>query len=150
AGDQSAIDALERLSDCAARMARLAARGPPQRGFPRHARGRCVAGARQSVAGAIVTWLIKLGDWIRDLTAAGSRRAIRELLEFQVKTAWVVRDGALVFIPSGELTVGDEVVVHHGGLIPIDGEIIAGQALIDQKTITGEGLPVTRGKGDTA
>jgi Cu2+-exporting ATPase len=102
------------------------------------------------MAGAIVTWLIKLGDWIRDLTAAGSRRAIRELLEFQVKTAWVVRDGALVSIPSGELTVGDEVVVHHGGLIPIDGEIIAGQALIDQKTITGEGLPVTRGKGDTA
>src|SRR5262249_9490095 len=78
------------------------------------------------MAGAIVTWLIKLGDWIRDLTAAGSRRAIRELLEFQVKTAWVVRDGALVSIPSGELAVGDEVVVHHGGLIPIDGEIIAG------------------------
>jgi heavy metal translocating P-type ATPase len=102
------------------------------------------------MAGAIVTWLIKLGDWIRDLTAAGSRRAIRELLEFQVKTAWVIRDGALVSIPSSELAVGDEVVVHHGGVIPIDGEIIAGQALIDQKTITGEGLPVTRGKGDAA
>jgi cation transport ATPase len=52
------------------------------------------------MAGAIVTWLIKLGDWIRDLTASGSRRAIRELLEFQVKTAWVIRDGALVSIPS--------------------------------------------------
>ena len=102
------------------------------------------------MAGAIVTWLIKLGDWIRDLTAAGSRRAIRELLEFQVKTAWVIRDGAPVSIPSSELAVGDEVVVHHGGVIPIDGEIIAGQALIDQKTITGEGLPVTRGKGDAA
>jgi heavy metal translocating P-type ATPase len=102
------------------------------------------------MAGAIVTWLIKLGDWIRDLTAAGSRRAIRELLEFQVKTAWVIRDGALVSVPSSELAVGDEVVVHHGGVIPIDGEIIAGQALIDQKTITGEGLPVTRGKGDAA
>src|SRR5262249_47627955 len=76
--------------------------------------------------------------------------AIRELLEFQVKTAWVIRDGALVSIPSGELAVGAEVVVHHGGVIPIDGEIIAGQALIDQKTITGEGLPVTRGKGDAA
>src|SRR6516165_1607741 len=102
------------------------------------------------MAGAIVTWLIKLGDWIRDLTAAGSRRAIRELLEFQVKTAWVVRDGALVSIPSGELAVGDEVVVHPGGMIPVDGDVIDGSALIDQKTITGEGLPVTRGKGDTA
>src|SRR5262249_37743031 len=61
------------------------------------------------MAGAIVTWLIKLGDWIRDLTAAGSRRAIRELLEFQVKTAHVVRDGVVVTIPSTALAVGDEV-----------------------------------------
>jgi cation transport ATPase len=45
------------------------------------------------LAGSIVTWLIKLGDWIRDLTAAGSRRAISELLEFQSKTAWVKRNG---------------------------------------------------------
>ena len=45
------------------------------------------------MAGCIVTWLIKLGDWIRDLTAAGSRRAISELLEFQSKSAWVLRDG---------------------------------------------------------
>ena len=102
------------------------------------------------LAGAIVTWLIKLGDWIRDLTAAGSRRAIRELLEFQVKTAWVIRDGAVVSIPSAELTVGDQVVVYPGGMIPVDGEIITGEAVIDQKTITGEGLPVTRGKGEAA
>jgi heavy metal translocating P-type ATPase len=102
------------------------------------------------MAGAIVTWLIKLGDWIRDLTAAGSRRAIRELLEFQAKDAWVVRNGAVVSIPAAELAVGDEVIVYPGGMIPVDGEIIAGQALIDQKTITGEGLPVTRGRGETA
>ena len=44
------------------------------------------------MAGAIVIWLIKLGDWIRDLTAAGSRRAISELLEFQSRMAWVIRD----------------------------------------------------------
>lgn len=100
------------------------------------------------LTGAIVTWLIKLGDWIRDLTAAGSRRAIRDLLEFQVKTAWVMRDGALVSVPSVELAVGDEVVIYPGGMIPVDGEILAGQALIDQKTITGEGLPVTRSKGE--
>jgi cation transport ATPase len=60
------------------------------------------------MAGAIVTWLIKLGDGIRDMTAAGSRRAVRELLEFQAKTAWVVRDGAIVSIPAPELAVGDE------------------------------------------
>src|SRR5262249_2265339 len=95
------------------------------------------------LAGAIVTWLIKLGDWIRDLTAAGSRRAIRELLEFQVKTAWVIRDGALVSIPSGELAVGDEVVVHHGGVIPIDREILAGDRLVGPTATTRPSPPVT-------
>jgi heavy metal translocating P-type ATPase len=102
------------------------------------------------MAGAVVTWLIKLGDWIRDLTAAGSRRAIRELLEFEVKSAYVIRNGAVVSIPSSELAVGDEIVVYPGGMIPVDGEIMAGRALIDQKSITGEGLPVTRGTGEAA
>src|SRR5262249_22218725 len=100
------------------------------------------------MAGAIVTWLIKLGDWIRDLTAAGSRRAIRELLEFQVKTAHVVRDGVIVTVPTAELAAEDVVVVYPGGMIPVDGDTIEGRPLIDQKPITGEGLPVTRASGE--
>ena len=100
------------------------------------------------MAGAIVTWLIKLGDWIRDLTAAGQRRAMSELLEFQTKTAWVMRDGVVTSIPAIDLVIGDEVVVYPGEMIPIDGEVLDGHAMIDQKTITGEGLPVMRGKGE--
>jgi Cu2+-exporting ATPase len=100
------------------------------------------------VAGSIVIWLIKLGDWIRDLTAAGSRRAISELLEFQAKNAWVLRDGVVTSIPSAQLAIGDAVVVYPGEVISVDGEIIEGEALIDQKTITGEGLPVTRRSGE--
>jgi len=102
------------------------------------------------LAGCIVTWLIKLGDWIRDLTAAGSRRAISDLLEFQTKSAWIIRDGAVVSIPAAELAAGDLVVVYPGEMIPVDGEIIDGHATIDQKTITGEGLPVSRGTGEAA
>lgn len=102
------------------------------------------------LAGCIVTWLIKLGDWIRDLTAAGQKRAISELLEFQTKTAWLLRDGEVVSVPATELKVDDLVVVYPGEMIPVDGEIIDGHATIDQKTITGEGLPVTRAKGEAA
>ncbi len=102
------------------------------------------------LAGCIVTWLIKLGDWIRDLTAAGQRRAISELLEFQTKTAWILCDGQVISVPAAELKVGDLVVVYPGEMIPVDGEIIDGHATIDQKTITGEGLPVSRGKGEAA
>jgi len=100
------------------------------------------------MAGAIVTWLIKLGDWIRDLTAAGSKRALSELLEFQTKSAWVIRDNVITSIPASQLVAGDEVVVYPGEIIPVDGEIIDGHAMIDQKTITGEGLPIMRAKGE--
>jgi Cu2+-exporting ATPase len=102
------------------------------------------------VAGSLITWLVKLGDWIRDLTAAGSRRAVGDLLEFRNRTAWIVRDGSVVSIPSEQVEVGDEVVVFAGEMIAVDGEIIQGEALIDQKTITGEGLPVMRGVGEAA
>src|SRR5580704_3250608 len=102
------------------------------------------------MAGCIVTWLIKLGDWIRDLTAAGSRRAISELLEFQSKSAWVLRNGVVEAIPASALEEGDLVVVYPGEMISVDGEIVDGHATIDQKTITGEGLPVNKGVGEAA
>ena len=102
------------------------------------------------LAGSIVTWLIKFGDWIRDLTAQGSRRAIGELLEFQSKTAWVRRNGSIISIPASELQVEDLVVVHHGEMIPVDGEVVEGVATVDQKTITGESLPVNRSRGEQA
>jgi heavy metal translocating P-type ATPase len=100
------------------------------------------------MAGAIVTWLIKLGDWIRDLTAAGTKRAISDLLEFQNKTAWVIRDNVITAVPATEVVIGDEVVIYPGEIIPVDGEILDGHAMVDQKTITGEGLPVMRAKGE--
>jgi heavy metal translocating P-type ATPase len=102
------------------------------------------------LTGGIITWLIRLGDWIRDLTAAGSKRAVGQLLEFREKTAWLVKDGAVVAVPAAELAAGDVIVVHHGEMIPVDGEVVEGRALIDQKTITGESLPVFRGVGEAA
>src|ERR1700735_2963448 len=102
------------------------------------------------MAGCIVTWLIKLGDWIRDLTAAGQKRAISELLEFQSKSAWVLRNGVVEAIPASALEEGDLVVVYPGEMISVDGEIVDGHATIDQKTITGEGLPVNKGVGEAA
>ncbi len=100
------------------------------------------------VTGSLITWLIRLGDWIRDLTAAGSKRAASELLEFQSKSAWIVVDGVVVSIPAAELAEGQTVMVYPGEIIPVDGEILHGDATIDQKTITGEGLPVSRMVGD--
>jgi Cu2+-exporting ATPase len=96
----------------------------------------------------IVVWLIRLGDWIRDLTAARSRKAFDQLLEFQTKMAWLVRDGAVIEVPATSLMTGDVVAVHSGELIPVDGEVLSGRASVDQKTITGESLPILKVEGD--
>ena len=100
------------------------------------------------VTAGIIVWLVRLGDWIRDLTAARSKRAVGELLEFQKKMAWVLRDEVVTAVPVSALVVGDTVVVHSGEMIPVDGEIINGHGTIDQKTITGESLPVLRSEGE--
>jgi Cu2+-exporting ATPase len=97
---------------------------------------------------AIIVWLVRLGDWIRDLTAAKRKRAVGELLEFQTKMAWVLRGGTIHAVPAGLLVAGDTVVAHSGEMIPVDGEILNGHGTIDQKTITGESLPVLRGPGE--
>jgi len=103
---------------------------------------------RNLLTAGIVIWLIRLGDWIRDLTAARSRKAFDELLEFQTKMAWLVRDGVTVEVPASSLVTGDVVAVHVGELVPVDGDVISGRATIDQKTITGESLPVLKVEGD--
>jgi Cu2+-exporting ATPase len=102
------------------------------------------------MTGGIIVWLIRLGDWIRDLTAAGSKRAVSELLEFQAKSAWLLADGQVVSVPAADLKPEDIVMVYHGEMIPVDGEIVDGHAQVDQKTITGESLPVNRSRGDAA
>jgi Cu2+-exporting ATPase len=101
------------------------------------------------VAAGIIVWLVRLGDWIRDLTAARSKRAVGQLLEFQTRMAWVLKAGAVHSIPAFRIAMGDTVVVHSGEMIPVDGEILTGHGTIDQKTITGESLPVPRGPGES-
>jgi Cu2+-exporting ATPase len=107
-------------------------------------------GQNMMVTGGIIVWLIRLGDWIRDMTAAGSRKAIDELLEFQGKTAWQVVDGQVVSVPVNQIQAGDPIQMHHGEMIPVDGTIVKDRAMVDQKTITGEGLPVTRSDDEAA
>lgn len=98
-------------------------------------------------AGGIV-WLVTLGDHIRDLTQARARRAIRGLLEYQQDLAWVVRGDTKVQIPVAALAVGDVVVVYTGSVIPVDGVVVDGEAVVDQQSLTGESVPVLRSSGD--
>jgi Cu2+-exporting ATPase len=92
--------------------------------------------------------LVEGGEAIRDMTARGSERASLDLLDCLSKTAFVVRDGQVVEIPTQEVIVGDHVVVYPGDQIPVDGIVLEGTGIIDQCKLTGESVPVTRSVGD--
>lgn len=108
-----------------------------------------VSGLRgQFVTASFITWMISLGDWIRDRTAARSKRAITNLLEFNASTAWLLVDGKVVRIPADQVRPGMEFIVYPGEIIAADGDIISGRGTVDQKTVTGESLPIERSAGD--
>ena len=99
---------------------------------------------RENVVALTVLWLLNIGEYLQDLTLRRTRRAIANLLQGTQDTAWVrLADGTEVEVGVDTLRVGDEVVVHEQVAIPVDGEIVDGDAIVDQSAITGENLPVS-------
>lgn len=103
---------------------------------------------RENVVALTVLWLLNIGEYLQDLTLRRTRRAISNLLQGNQDTAWVrLADGSEIEVEIGTLAVGDLVVVHDQVAIPVDGEVVDGQAVVDQSAITGETLPVTVSDG---
>ena len=94
--------------------------------------------------------LLRTGDYIEHTTETNSDRMIRGLLRPQTGTAWIEEDGIERQIPTTEILPGHLVVVGAGDLIPIDGQIEQGTALVNQASMTGESVPVRKEVGDKA
>ncbi|MCV7077846.1 manganese-exporting P-type ATPase CtpC [Mycobacterium szulgai] len=99
---------------------------------------------RENVVALTVLWLLNIGEYLQDLTLRRTRRAISELLRGNQDTAWVrLTDGTEVQVPIDTMQIGDEVVIHDHVAIPVDGEVVEGEAVVNQSAITGENLPVS-------
>ncbi len=98
---------------------------------------------------AAVTFLFMLGAYLEARTMSRTRRALQELLELTPTSAIVLRDGQQVEVMPHEVAPGEIVLVKPGAKIPVDGEVIAGRAAINESAITGESLPVDKSEGDT-
>jgi Cd2+/Zn2+-exporting ATPase len=104
---------------------------------------------RQWDEAASVAFLFGLSESLESLSLERARRAIRSLLEIAPQTAERIRaDGTVERVAAGQVRAGDRVLVRAGDIIPIDGEVLKGRSGVDQKTITGESVPVERGAGD--
>jgi manganese/zinc-transporting P-type ATPase C len=103
---------------------------------------------RENVVALTVLWLLNIGEYLQDLTLRRTRRAISELLRGSQDTAWIrltdgPQAGTEIQVPIDSVEIGDEVVVHDHVAIPVDGEVVDGEAIVDQSAITGENLPVS-------
>lgn len=101
----------------------------------------------QWVTAAIVVMFMRIGEYVENFTTETARRAVKELIAIAPQTARVERDGAEQDLPIAEVRVGETVIVRPGEKIPVDGEVVAGQATVDQSAITGESMPVEVASG---
>jgi heavy metal translocating P-type ATPase len=106
-----------------------------------------LAARRQIGTAAVMVWLVSLGDLLRDSTVQRSHRAIEGLFDDHTQTAWVMREGTKGQVRVDDLREGDEVVVYAGEYVPVDGIVVGGYGLIEQKILTGESMPVEKAPG---
>ncbi|MFS1303564.1 heavy metal translocating P-type ATPase [Streptosporangium longisporum] len=99
-------------------------------------------------AAAGVTAFILAGRYFETRSKRRAGAALRALMELGAKDVAVLRDGAEIRVPSGELTIGDRFVVRPGEKIATDGVVEEGTSAVDASMLTGESVPVEVGVGD--
>ncbi len=96
------------------------------------------------LSAAFVAFMMLFGKILEDFTAYRAKKAIEDLGKLSPATAHVERNGEMLDIPVTDIVLDDTVVVRSGERIPVDGEVIHGQASVNQAHITGESIPVTK------
>lgn len=100
------------------------------------------------LAGCLIALMLATG---RTLEAAAQRRAshdLRALLEHGPRSARRLTDTGVATVPLGEVAVGDLLVVGPGEVVPVDGRVEGGAAVLDESVLTGEPLQAERAHGD--
>ncbi|MDC7222332.1 MAG: cation-translocating P-type ATPase [Spirochaetales bacterium] len=97
--------------------------------------------------GAVVAAIMVAGALIEEGVSDSARREIERMIELSPKEAVVEREGEEITLPLSQVQEGDMVVVRPGELIPLDGIVITGSAWVDESSLTGESLPVTKKPG---
>ena len=100
---------------------------------------------REAVA---VMLLYQIGELFQNYATGKSRDSISQLMEMAPDTAIVERDGETEEVDPDEVEVGEIIVVRPGEKIPLDGEVIEGESMLDTSALTGESVPRSARVGD--
>ena len=98
---------------------------------------------------AMILTLITVGKMLEARSKGKTTDALRSLMKLAPKTAVVVRDGAEVTVPIGQVKKGDMFVVRPGENIPVDGVVLDGESAVDEAALTGESIPADKHPGDS-
>ena len=97
---------------------------------------------------AVVSTVMVLGSLIEEATAESARRSIQALINVSPKQALVVENGEEHLVAVEQVRIGDVLLVKPGDQIPVDGQVLEGSSSVDESTITGEAMPVSKQPGD--
>lgn len=102
----------------------------------------------QPFEGALLLVLFSLSNVLQQHALAKTNRAISKLLDLRPQEAWLLRDGVTSRVAVEDLAPEDLVMVKPGEQVPIDGKVVEGNSGIDESTLTGESMPVSKGPGN--
>ncbi len=102
----------------------------------------------QALAAAIVALMYAGGQYLEGFAAKRARRDMTALLARVPRTAMRHRDQALEEVPLEQVAPGDRLLVRQGDVVPVDGTVAAGVAVLDQSALTGESVPAKHAAGD--
>ena len=96
-----------------------------------------------------VMFMLNLGEILEDWTHKKSVADLAGAMSLNVDKVWVRSQGTEVLVPLTKVRSGDEVVVRSGNMIPLDGTVLEGEAMVNQAALTGEAMPVRKAEGST-
>ena len=94
-----------------------------------------------------VMFLLGIGEILEEWTHKKSVGDLARSMSLNISRVWLVRDGEEIMVKSSEIQPGDLVRVHMGNVIPFDGTVSEGEAMVNQASLTGESMPVAKRPG---
>ena len=101
-----------------------------------------------ATAGSVM-FLLGIGEIIEEWTHKKSVGDLARSMSLNVNKAWLKRNEQEILVKSSDIEPGDHVVIRMGNVIPFDGEVVTGEGMVNQASLTGESLPVRRSVGQS-
>ncbi len=98
--------------------------------------------------GTVLCWCLSFGRVLVKRTQDNSKKLLLNAFGKQPRYVWLYRNGTEVQVSLDKLNKGDIIVVNTGEVVPVDGHVVEGMAMIDQHALTGESTPAEKGVGD--